>query len=497
MAASTVNATVTELPESRVRVEAEVPARRGREAPRAGRARPRPQHPRARLPRRQGAAAGRDPARRPPGRARRGGPRVDRRLVRRRHRRAPTSPRSASPTSTSPSCPARASRCASRSRSASARRRRSASTRASRSAAASPTSPTRRSAPRSTRSASARPSSRPSTAPPSAATSWSWTSSARSTARRSAAARGATRWSSSAPAASCPASRSSSRAPAPGEERTVKVDFPEDYGAAELAGKQAEFAVTVKEIKAKDLPALDDELAAEAGFDTLDELRDDIRTRIGEQESSRIEAEFREAALDSAVGGRHRRGARLAGRGPRARAVGPDAPLALAPGDLQGDLPAISGREEDEIVEAGKEDAAQALRREAVLAAIIEAEGIEPTEEDLLEAVGEAARGRLAQEAAGAAEVRGADRRPQGGPRAAPRARPRGRVGEADQRRAGAGERQAVDPREGGRNGLFAGGDLDARLVDVRTGSGDGWPLLQSGEPVKDSSARSETKRGL
>jgi trigger factor len=53
----------------------------------------------------------------------------------------------------------------------------------------------------------------------------------------------------------------------------------------------------------------------------------------------------------------------------------------------------ISGREEEDIVEAGKEDAAQALRREAVLAAIIEAEGIEPTEEELLEAVGQAAEG--------------------------------------------------------------------------------------------------------
>src|SRR5688500_18904442 len=54
----------------------------------------------------------------------------------------------------------------------------------------------------------------------------------------------------------------------------------------------------------------------------------------------------------------------------------------------------ISGREEDEIVEQGKEDAAQALRREAVLAAIIEAEGIEPSEEEVLEAVGQAADGQ-------------------------------------------------------------------------------------------------------
>src|SRR3954447_23177610 len=86
-----------------------------------------------------------------------------------------------------------------------------------------------------------------------------------------------------------------------GQELTIAVTFPEDYGASELAGQEAQFAVTVREVKAKLLPELDDDLAAEAGFDTLDELRDDIRTRLGEAESTRVEAEFREAALDSAV----------------------------------------------------------------------------------------------------------------------------------------------------------------------------------------------------
>src|SRR5918999_1491061 len=86
-----------------------------------------------------------------------------------------------------------------------------------------------------------------------------------------------------------------------GDERTVTVTFPEDYGAEDLAGKQAEFAVTVKEVKAKELPELNDDLATEAGFDTLDELRDDIRERLAEVDSAQIESEFREAALDSAV----------------------------------------------------------------------------------------------------------------------------------------------------------------------------------------------------
>jgi len=176
-----------------------------------------------------------------------------------------------------------------------------------------------------------------------------------------------------------------------GEERTVKVTFPEDYQAAELAGKEAEFAVTVKEVKAKDLPELDDEFAEEAGFDTLDELRDDIRSRISEAESSRIEAEFREAALDAAVA--------------NATIEVPEALVEARSRELWDQMMhslshqgiskeaylRISGREEEEIIEQGKEDAAQALRREAVLAAIIEAEKIEPSEDEVLEAVGQAA----------------------------------------------------------------------------------------------------------
>jgi len=176
-----------------------------------------------------------------------------------------------------------------------------------------------------------------------------------------------------------------------GEERTVKVTFPEDYQAAELAGKEAEFAVTVKEVKAKDLPELDDEFAEEAGFDTLDELRDDIRSRISEAESSRIEAEFREAALDAAV-------ANATIDVPdtlveaRARELWEQMIHSLSHQGISKEAYLrISGREEEEIVEQGKDDAAQALRREAVLAAIIEAEKIEPSEDEVLEAVGQAA----------------------------------------------------------------------------------------------------------
>lgn len=70
------------------------------------------------------------------------------------------------------------------------------------------------------------------------------------------------------------------------EETEVNVTFPEDYQAEELAGKPALFKVTVKEIKEKELPDLDDEFASEVSeFDTLEEYKADVKTKIGEKRS--------------------------------------------------------------------------------------------------------------------------------------------------------------------------------------------------------------------
>jgi trigger factor len=175
-----------------------------------------------------------------------------------------------------------------------------------------------------------------------------------------------------------------------GDERTVTVTFPEDYPAEELAGREAQFDVTVKEVKAKELPELNDDLAAEAGFDSLDELRDDIRSRLSEVASAEIDREFREAALDAAV-------AAATVDVPdalvdaRARELWDSMLHSLAHQGISRDAYLrIAGRPEEEIVEQSKPDAEQALRREAVLAAIIEEEGIEATEEEVLEAVEQA-----------------------------------------------------------------------------------------------------------
>ncbi len=176
-----------------------------------------------------------------------------------------------------------------------------------------------------------------------------------------------------------------------GEERTIKVTFPDDYGSTELAGQEAEFAVTIREVKAKQLPELDDEFAEEAGFDTLDELREDIRSRLAEVDTAQIESEFREAALDSAV-----RAAKVEIPDTlveaRARELWDSMLHSLAHQGINRETYLrIAGRDEAEIVEQSKPDAEQALRREAVLAAIIEAEEIEPSDEEVFEAVEQAA----------------------------------------------------------------------------------------------------------
>ncbi len=99
------------------------------------------------------------------------------------------------------------------------------------------------------------------------------------------------------------------------------------------------------------------------------------------------------------------------------------------------------GRDEADILEEAKPDAEQALRREAVIAAVIEAEGIEPSEGDILDALQttRGARAHDAREAARPAREGRAARRPARGPRPARRDRPAGRERDSDIRRAGPG----------------------------------------------------------
>jgi trigger factor len=169
-----------------------------------------------------------------------------------------------------------------------------------------------------------------------------------------------------------------------GDEVKVEVTFPEEYGAAELAGQDAVFMVTVKEVREKELPEVDDDFAAEASeFDTLEELRQDIATKLSEGAEQRVEQEFRVAAVDAAVENAEielpeeivrARGMERWERVERQMAqqgMNPDTYLQM------------QGKTRDEIVDESLPDAEQEIRREAVLVAVGEAEGIEVSDEEM------------------------------------------------------------------------------------------------------------------
>ena len=172
------------------------------------------------------------------------------------------------------------------------------------------------------------------------------------------------------------------------EERTVKVTFPEDYQAEDLAGKEAVFKVRVKEVREKVLPDLDDEFASDASeFDTLEELRADIEERLKEAVGRRIEQDFRVAAIDAAVEGASMDlPEQLAAARATERLERLERQLAARGMDPAGYYK-MQGKTREEVLEESRPDAERELKREAVLAAIAEAEEIEVSEEEMVEAL--------------------------------------------------------------------------------------------------------------
>ena len=172
-----------------------------------------------------------------------------------------------------------------------------------------------------------------------------------------------------------------------GETRMVALSFPADYGNEELAGKDASFEIAVKEVKHKRLPELDEDFAIDAGFDSVEELRGDIERRLTEAEQQKIEDEFREAALDAAVA-QARVPVTPALTEARAKEMWERMLHTLAHRGISRETYLqILARDEAEILAEMRSDAEQALRREAVLTAIVAAEGIVPAEQDLLAAL--------------------------------------------------------------------------------------------------------------
>lgn len=88
-----------------------------------------------------------------------------------------------------------------------------------------------------------------------------------------------------------------------GEEKEINVTFPEDYGAAELAGKPVVFKVKVKEVKATNTPELDDEFAKDVSetANTLEELRKELEEKLQKEKADSADAAFKNAVMQKAI----------------------------------------------------------------------------------------------------------------------------------------------------------------------------------------------------
>jgi trigger factor len=85
----------------------------------------------------------------------------------------------------------------------------------------------------------------------------------------------------------------------PGESRTIQVKFPENYGSTELAGKDAEFDVTVKSIEAPGETKIDDELAKAFGMESLDKLKEGVRGAISRDYEAQSRRKLKKELLDA------------------------------------------------------------------------------------------------------------------------------------------------------------------------------------------------------
>ncbi|MFC0015713.1 MULTISPECIES: trigger factor [Allobacillus] len=170
-----------------------------------------------------------------------------------------------------------------------------------------------------------------------------------------------------------------------GEETEIKVTFPEDYQAEELAGKEATFKVNIHDIKYKEVPELDDEFAKDVDDDveTLDELKEKTKQRLIDEEENEIENQKRETLINKASENSEI-----------------DIPEAMVDNELdrmvqefeqrlqmQGMTMEMytqfSGQTEDDLKEQMKEDARKRVQTSLTLEAIAETEQLEVTEEDV------------------------------------------------------------------------------------------------------------------
>ncbi|MEH7083409.1 trigger factor [Neobacillus drentensis] len=172
---------------------------------------------------------------------------------------------------------------------------------------------------------------------------------------------------------------------AAGESKDVEVTFPEEYHAAELAGKPAVFKVTIHEIKGKELPELDDEFAKDVDdeVETLDALKEKIKTRLENSKKHEAEHHLRDTVVEKAAANAeveipevmvtNEVNRMLQEFEQRIQMQGMNLELYFQ----------FSGQDENALREQMKEEAVNRVRVNLTLEAIAKAENLEVTDEDV------------------------------------------------------------------------------------------------------------------
>ena len=168
-----------------------------------------------------------------------------------------------------------------------------------------------------------------------------------------------------------------------GKEVEVKVTFPEDYQAAELQGKDAVFKCTIKEIKEKELPELDDEFASEVSeFETLAEYREDVRKNLTEKKVKDAKNAREEAAVKAAVEVSEMEIPEAMLETQQRQMVDEFAQRITMQGLSMEQYFQFTGTSYQQMVEQVKPQAEERIKSRLVLEAVAKAEKIEATEED-------------------------------------------------------------------------------------------------------------------
>ena len=171
-----------------------------------------------------------------------------------------------------------------------------------------------------------------------------------------------------------------------GNEVEVKVTFPEDYQAEELQGKEAVFKCTVKEIREKEIPELDDEFASEVSeFDTLAEYKEDVRKNLTEKKEKDAEAARENEAVQAAVEASEIEIPEAMLETQQRQMVDEFAQRITMQGMSMEQYMQFTGATYEKMIEQVKPQAEERIRARLVLEAIVKAENIAATDEEFEE----------------------------------------------------------------------------------------------------------------